>query len=58
VHPSVIDAYLDGDVVRAARRKAEERLSASLTDVAPEEAAVLALLRDRLAAEEANAGAR
>ncbi len=58
VHPSVIEAYLDGDVVRAARRRAEQRLSESLPDMAPEEAAVLALLRNRLAAEEARADAR
>jgi len=58
VHPSVIDAYLDGDVVRAARRRAEQRLSESLQDLEPEEAAVLALLRKRLADEEAKAAAR
>jgi DNA topoisomerase-1 len=55
VHPTVIDAYLDGDVVRGARRKAEEELSASLDELPPEEAAVLALLRNRLADEEARA---
>jgi DNA topoisomerase-1 len=58
VHPTVIDAYLDGDVVRAAREQAEERLSESLDDLEPEEAAVLALLRNRLADEEARAAAR
>lgn len=52
VHPTVIDAYLDGDVVRGARRKAEEELSGSLDELPPEEAAVLALLRKRLADEE------
>ena len=52
VHPTVIDAYLDGDVVRAARERAEQRLSESLDDLAAEEAAVLALLRKRLADEE------
>lgn len=52
VHPSVIDAYLQGDVAREAREVADEELSASLSTLAPEEAAVLALLRKRLANEE------
>jgi DNA topoisomerase-1 len=55
VHPEVIDAYLDGDVVRDARRRAEKRLSESLQELTPEEAAVLGLLRNRLANEEARA---
>ena len=58
VHPTVIDAYLDGDVVRAARQRAEERLSESLDTLEPEEAAVLALLRKRLADEEVRSAAR
>ncbi len=58
VHPTVIDAYLDGDVVRAARRRAEERLSTSLDDLPAEEAAVLGLLRKRLAEEEAKSATR
>jgi DNA topoisomerase-1 len=55
VHPSVIDAYLDGDVVRAARESADEALSEHLTDLSPREAAVLALLRQRLRREERGA---
>ena len=55
VHPTVIDAYLDGDVVRGAREKAEEELTESLDELPPEEAAVLALLRKRLAEEETRA---
>jgi DNA topoisomerase-1 len=55
VHPTVIDAYLDGDVVRGAREKAEEELSDSLGELPAEEAAVLALLRKRLVEEEARA---
>jgi DNA topoisomerase-1 len=55
VHPTVIDAYLDGDVVRGAREMAEEELSESLDELPPEEAAVLALLRKRLAEEEKRA---
>jgi DNA topoisomerase-1 len=53
VHPSVINAYLDGNVVRAARQTADEALSAGLDDLRPPEAAVLALLRRRLREEEA-----
>jgi DNA topoisomerase-1 len=55
VHPGVIDAYLDGEIVREAREAADEALSDSLPDLAPQEAAVLALLRQRLRAEEGNA---
>jgi DNA topoisomerase-1 len=52
VHPSVINAYLDGNVVRAARQTADEALSDDLDDLRPQEAAVLALLRRRLREEE------
>jgi DNA topoisomerase-1 len=52
VHPAVIDAYLDGDVVREAREEAERQLKDGLADLSAEEAAVLALLRQRLKAEE------
>ncbi|HEX2142772.1 MAG TPA: DNA topoisomerase IB [Candidatus Limnocylindria bacterium] len=52
VHPTVIDAYLDGDVVRAARESADRELAESLDDLSPQEAAVLALLRRRLRDEE------
>jgi DNA topoisomerase I len=58
VHPSVIDAYLDGDIVRGAREKADEELSESLHELTAEEAAVLALLRTRLAAEEERSARR
>jgi DNA topoisomerase-1 len=55
VHPSVIDAYLDGDVVREARETADVALADDLPDLAPQEAAVLALLRQRLRQEERRA---
>jgi DNA topoisomerase-1 len=48
----VIDAYLDGNVVRQVRRRADQALSESLDALRPEEAAVLALLRRRLREEE------
>jgi DNA topoisomerase I len=52
VHPAVIDAYLDGDVVRAARKTADQALRSDLRRLSPQEAAVLALLRQRLREEE------
>jgi DNA topoisomerase-1 len=52
VHPAVIDAYLDGDVVRAARQTADRTLRDGLARLEPQEAAVLALLRQRLRDEE------
>jgi DNA topoisomerase-1 len=48
----VIDAYLDGDVVRAARQTADKKLREDLRRLSPQEAAVLALLRQRLREEE------
>jgi DNA topoisomerase-1 len=53
VHPAVINAYLDGDVVREARQTAERKLREDLGRLTPQEAAVLALLRQRLRDEEA-----
>ena len=52
VHPTVIEAYLDGDVVRQARAAAEKRLGKDVGALRPEEAAVLVLLRQRLVEEE------
>jgi DNA topoisomerase-1 len=54
VHPEVIDAYLDGTLIQTLKRRAEEQLSTSLRSLSPEEAAVLALLQQRLAREERN----
>ncbi|HET7521154.1 MAG TPA: DNA topoisomerase IB, partial [Candidatus Limnocylindria bacterium] len=57
VHPSIINAYLDGNVVREARKRADEALTESLDRLQPEEAAVMALLRRRLREEEESAAA-
>jgi DNA topoisomerase-1 len=54
VHPDVIDAYLDGTLVRTLKKRAEEQLSSSLQSLRPEEAAVLGLLQQRLAKEARN----
>ena len=51
VHPEVLAAYLDGSTVAAWRREADRMLKRELSALRPEEAAVLALLERRLAAE-------
>ncbi|UGQ48669.1 DNA topoisomerase IB [Massilia endophytica] len=50
VHPAVLDAYLDGAELAGLRQRAEEELIEELHELHPEEAAVLALLQQRLAA--------
>jgi DNA topoisomerase-1 len=51
VHPAVIDAYLDRSLLDALGQRGEQELRESLNDLRPEEAAVLALLQQRLARE-------
>lgn len=58
VHPQVIDAYLAGDLVRDVRQEADRKLREELRDLTPEEAAVYALLRQRLSEEERRASRR
>jgi DNA topoisomerase-1 len=53
VHPEVLNCYLDGDLVLALKSQAESALRSGLGSLEPEEAAVLALLRSRLAKEAA-----
>jgi DNA topoisomerase-1 len=48
VHPEVISCYMDGSLAAHLEKKAERMLRDSLADLEPEEAAVAALLRDRL----------
>ncbi len=48
VHPAVIEAYMDGSLVEGLSREVEEELKDSLSDLPPEEAAVLAFLQERL----------
>lgn len=47
VHPQVLEAYLGGDTIATIKQRAE-RLSKSSKKLRPEEAAVLALLQQRL----------
>ncbi|MGI8403606.1 MAG: DNA topoisomerase IB [Thermomicrobiales bacterium] len=49
VHPAVIDAYLEGETVDTIRQRADREIADSLNELPPEEAAVLMLLRERLA---------
>ncbi len=51
VHPAVLDAYVDGQTLRTYKARAEETLRDAMQGLEPEEAAVLAFLRDRLARE-------
>jgi DNA topoisomerase I len=49
VHPEIIQSYLDGSVLQTLRARAEREMSGSLDELRPEEAAILALLQQRLA---------
>ncbi|MDG3005477.1 hypothetical protein PZE19_16930 [Paludisphaera sp. Pla2] len=52
VHPAVLDAYLDGSMLEALRDRTDREMTMSLGDLKPEEAAVLALVQNRLARED------
>jgi DNA topoisomerase I len=52
VHPAILDAYLDGTMLDIFRRRAEEKMQSSLRALRAEEAAVLALLQQRLKREQ------
>ena len=51
VHPEVLNYYMDGNLVLELKSKAESELRSGVESLKPEEAAVLALLRSRLAKE-------
>ena len=48
IHPAVMDAYLDGDMANILKTRTEKELVDNLTELSPEEAAVLAFLEKRL----------
>lgn len=48
IHPTVLDTYLDGSLVRRLRRKAAQKLMRDIHHLRPEEAAVMVLLHDNL----------
>ena len=52
MHPDVINCYLDGTLVETLKQRAERQLRRGLHALRPEEAAVLGLLQQRLAAEQ------
>ena len=49
VHPQIFEAYLDGHLVATLQQRADRELRQDLPALSSEEAAVLMLLRDRLA---------
>lgn len=49
VHPMLLDAYMDGALLQTLHQRAQEQWNSSVSKLRPEEAAVLALLRKRLA---------
>lgn len=48
VHPKILDAYMDGTLIKNLAARSEKTLREKLSGLGPEEAAVLALLRSRL----------
>jgi DNA topoisomerase-1 len=54
IHPAVLEAYLDGALIETISQRAERKLARDLPDLPPEEAAVLVLLKQRLAASHAS----
>lgn len=51
VHPDVVGAYLDGALLLRVRKQIDSTLTRALAALRPEEAAVLAFLRNRLGVE-------
>ncbi len=51
VHPEVLNSYMDGNLMLELKSEAESELRGDVQRLRPEEAAVLALLRSRLARE-------
>ena len=49
IHPAILDGYIAGQTVATPQHSAEHHLRGSLTKLRPEEAAVMMLLRERLA---------
>jgi DNA topoisomerase-1 len=51
VHPALLDSYLDGSMIEGLRQRAEQEMQESIGELKPEEAAVMAVLQNRLARE-------
>lgn len=57
IHPAVLETYLDGNLIDGLKQRTEAMLEDSLGDLRSDEAAVLAFLRDHLAARNGSHGA-
>jgi DNA topoisomerase I len=51
IHPAVIDSYLDRTLIETLRQRVKKEMQRPVTELGPEEAAVIALLERRLASE-------
>lgn len=51
VHPTILNSYLDGSMLKTLRLRAEKALKEDIAELKPEEAAVLAFLQKRIAQE-------
>ncbi len=58
IHPVILDGYLTGQTIATLQQSAEQRLRGSLAKLKPEEAAVMMLLRERLAQAKRAGGTR
>src|SRR4051812_10731238 len=52
IHPAIMESYLEGSMLEGVKRRAEDELVHDLGNLNPEEAAVLALLQQRLQREQ------
>ncbi len=52
IHPAILDSYLDGSMIESLKQRADQEMAKTLGKLKPEEAAVVALLRNRLARED------
>jgi DNA topoisomerase I len=52
IHPDVINLYMEGSLLQTLTRRVKKELTRSLHDLPAEEAAVLALLQQRLEREQ------
>ena len=48
IHPAVVDAYMDKSLMETVKERSAEELRSRLSSLPPEEAAVLALLQERM----------
>ena len=51
IHPAILDAYMDRSLIKTLKARTEQELRSKLKALSPEEAAVLALLQQRMERE-------